>query len=345
MPRFGLDWTLGVFAIFAVIGVFSGCSHDQNTDTANPETGEAIYVWHLPSTFDSLPPVPQDNQMSRARIRLGEALFFDPRLSADGRISCGSCHRPEFAFADTTPVSIGVHGRRDKRNAPSLLNVAYQKRLFMEGGVPSLELQALGPADNPDEMGMLLSDAVSKIAQDRTYTEMAKAAYGGSMDTRTAAYALAAFQRSLISAGSPYDAFLAGDSLVLDPSQRRGMTLFFSEQTACSTCHSGFLFTDQGYHNIGLAETYADPGRGRLTHAPQDDGSFKTPSLRNVAITAPYMHDGSIETLREVIEFFDSGGHPHPNLDQRIKPLGLSDQDKTDMANFLGALTDTVYSK
>ena len=331
--------------IFAMVGVFYACSGSQDSDAVHRDNEGASYVWHVPSTFDSLPPVPHDNKMTPARIRLGEALFFDPRLSADGRISCGSCHRPEFAFADTTPVSIGVHGRRDKRNAPSLLNSAYQKRLFMEGGVPSLELQALGPADNSDEMGLLLSDAVNKIVQDGDYSEMAKAAYGGPMDTRTAAYALAAYQRSLISAGSPYDAFLSGDSQALDASQHRGMNLLFSERTSCTTCHSGFLFTDQGYHNIGLAESYADPGRGRLTHKPQDDGRFKTPSLRNVGITAPYMHDGSIRSLVEVIEFFDSGGHAHSNRDERIRPLDLSDQDKTDIVNFLHALTDTVYAQ
>lgn len=309
----------------------------------NGEAEEGFEL-RVPSTFDSLPHIPADNILTESRIRLGERLFFDKQLSADGNISCGSCHIPAFAYADTVPVSAGVHGRLDFRNSPSLINVGYRKTLFREGGIPSLELQILAPFGNENEMDFGLRDALAYVASEARYRDMILAAYGEEPAPVHIARALACFQRSLVSSGSRYDAWLEGDTEALTASEKRGRTLFFSAETACSDCHSGFLFADDGFYNVGLHAHYEDLGRGRLTAAPGDAGKMSTPSLRNVALTAPYMHDGSISDLETVLKHFNSGGTDHPNKDPRIQPLGLSEADLHDIKHFLIALTDTVYS-
>lgn len=305
---------------------------------------EVDYVLKVPSTFDSLPNIPADNNLTESRIRLGERLFFDKRLSADGNISCGSCHKPALAYADTVPVSSGVHGRLDFRNSPSLLNVGYRKTLFREGGIPNLELQVLAPFGNENEMDFSLRDALAYVSSDAQYRAMFLEAYGGEPAPICIAQALACFQRSLVSSGSRYDAWLEGDNEALSPAEQRGRALFFSPETACSDCHAGFLFADDGFYNVGLYSDYADLGRKRLTAAPEDAGKMATPSLRNVALTPPYMHDGSMPNLETVLRHFNQGGADHPNKDERIRPLGLSESDLEDLRQFLIALTDTVYT-
>ncbi len=297
----------------------------------------------IPATFDSLPNFRADNQLTEARIALGKKLFFDTLLSADGSISCASCHKPGLAYADSVPVSSGVHGRLDNRNSPSLINVAWQKHLFREGGIPSLELQALAPFVNENEMNFTLTQAAASLSADNTYRRMANAAYGTTLGAYEIARALAAFQRSLISTGSAYDAYMLGDTTAISAAAIKGMKLFFSESASCSSCHTGFLFTDQNFYNIGLYETYADEGRGRFTRKEADLGKMKTPSLRNVAITAPYMHDGSIATLDQVLIFFNQGGHLNENKDARIRPLGMSAADLDELREFLASLTDQGY--
>lgn len=304
------------------------------------DTAESSYQIQAPDSFDSLPPIPENNRLTKERIELGRLLFHDKRLSGDGQISCASCHKADLAYADTAPVSTGVHGKLDARNAYSLLNVGYQANLFMEGGISSLELQVVSPFSNENEMDFTLKEAVQSIKTDTVYAELAHLAYGRELDSQTIGMAIASFERSLISSGSRYDDFMAGDSSALNESELRGKSLFYSEKTACSNCHSGFLFTDQNYWNIGLYEKYADEGRGRLTQKAEDLGRFKTPSLRNVAITPPYMHNGSFPTLRDVLGHFNSGGSNHTNKDARIKPLGLSQSELRDLEAFLNALTE-----
>ena len=315
--------------------VFAACS--------TTEAGKD-YKLRVPSSFDSLPHVPDDNRLTRARIDLGRNLFFDPALSADGIISCGSCHKPDLAYADTVAVSAGVHGNLDFRNSPSLVNVAYRKTLFREGGVPSLELQMLAPLGNENEMGLNLQDAVAAMNRKKAYRILADKGYGEPLTPLVMARALASFQRSLVSSGSRYDAFLEGDINALSSREKRGMELFYSEETACGSCHSGFLLADGQFHNIGLYETYSDRGRARLTMNPDDIGKMSTPSLRNVAVTYPYMHDGSMATLDEVLRHYNAGGNMHSNKDLRVRPLELSADQLTDMKSFLQSLTDTVYT-
>ncbi len=312
---------------------------------ARCETIEPSYHIELPHGFDSLPQIPENNQLTEKRVELGRLLFHDTRLSGDGKISCASCHKADLAFADTFAVSPGVHGNTDARNAYSLLNVGYQSNLFMEGGISTLELQVVSPLSNRNEMGFTLKEAAQNFKTDLQYAQLAKAAYGREFDTQVIGMAIACFERSLVSSGGRYDDFVAGDSSALTHSELRGKTLFYGEKTACSTCHTGFLFTDQKYWNVGLYKTYKDEGRARLTQKVADLGRFKTPSLRNVAITPPYMHNGSIKTLMDVLRHFNSGGKNHPNRDERIRALKLSDSELYDLEAFLNSLTDKELEK
>jgi len=312
---------------------------------ASTEEESQHKAWYpsLPGTFDSLPAMPDDNQLTQARIELGRLLFHEPLLSGDASVSCASCHKENLAFADNRRVSSGVHGRLDKRNSPSLVNVAYQKRLFMEGGVPNLEIQVLAPFGNANEMDFTLTAAAKLLQQDVVYRSLAREAYSSEINGFVISRALSAFQRSLISSGSLYDQFLLGDSIAIPAAAQRGSKLFYNDDIACGSCHSGFLYTDQEFYNVGLYIEYADEGRGRLTQNSDDLGKIKTPSLRNVAITAPYMHDGSVATLDEVLQHFNKGGLGHPNQDSRIKPLNLDEYQLSDLKAFLESLTDTIY--
>lgn len=279
--------------------------------------------------------------MTPERILLGRTLFYDPILSADRSVSCASCHKPALAFADSVPVSPGAHGEMGNRNTPSLFNVAWYPHFFAEGGVPSLELVVVGPIQTDAEMGFNLGDAVRRLEADSVYRRLFREAYDTLPSTYTLVRTLGAFQRSLLSADSPYDRFLRGDSAALTPIQKRGKTLFFSEELACAGCHSGFLFSDFGFHNVGLSAA-ADPGRFRLTSVLADSGKFKTPSLRNVAVTAPYMHDGSLPDLETVLDFYAAGGGNDAHKDARIRPFSLPPADKAALLAFLQSLTDSV---
>lgn len=279
--------------------------------------------------------------MSHDRILLGRKLFYDPILSANGTVSCASCHNPRFAFADSVAFSRGTHGQAGTRNTPSLYNVAWYPYFFAEGGVPTLELVSVAPIQTDVEMGFNLAQAVHRLEADSEYVRLFKKAYDTVPSTYTLVRALGAFQRSLVSADSPYDRYLRGDSLRLTAQAKRGMALFFSDSLGCARCHSGVLFSDFGFHNVGLSSK-ADPGRFRLTSVPSDSGKFKTPSLRNVALTAPYMHNGSLADLPAVIDFYAAGGGSDAHKDGRMKPFSLSPDDKRALLAFLHSLSDSV---
>jgi cytochrome c peroxidase len=319
--------------LIAVLIVLAGCG-DQ------PVFVDESIVVRVPARF---PPIhyPDDNHPTKLRILLGRKLFYDVRLSENNSIHCGSCHALSAAFTDGRATSTGMHGFAGKRNAPSLANVAWTPRLMMEGGVPSLETQVLAPLHDTLEMGASMMLAVDKLNLDVELRALSKAAYGrDSIDPYVITRALAAFQRTFLSGDSRYDRYKQNYATELSEQEILGMQLFFSEQTQCGSCHPDVLMSDFGYYNIGLYENYADNGKERATGRPEDIGKFKTPSLRNVALTAPYMHDGSLWSLSEVVAFFNAGGHPHPNKDQRIRPLGLSQQQQDDLVAFLNTLTD-----
>lgn len=326
---------------FAIIWLFAGCQSEKSVQEKTLST--TTYHWNLPDHFPE-PEVPADNAMTQERVDLGRRLFYEPLLSLDSTISCANCHQLPFAFSDPDKVSAGVHGRRGFRNSPTLTNIAYNEHFFFDGGIPSLELQVLAPLDNADEMQLNIHKAALRLREDSTYLYLFQKAYGRQPDSYSIVRALAAFERTMISANSPYDRWVQGDSSALTPAAQRGLQLFMSDNLQCSQCHSGFNFTNNGFAHNGLHSDYSnDPGRRRVTMKESDVGKFKVPTLRNVEVSAPYMHDGSIPTLVAVIDHYASGGQPHPNKSPLITGFSLTDDEKHDLIAFLHSLTDQSF--
>jgi len=296
-----------------------------------------------PKGFPSIQ-FPEDNAYSAARWKLGKKLFYDKALSIDSTVSCASCHLPSNSFADPRKVSIGVQGKLGTRNSPSLANIGYHPYFTREGGVPSLEMQVLVPIQEHNEFGFNILAIGERLRKNKEYTQLSQDAYAKDIDYNTLVRALSTFERSLITGNSPYDKFVYHkQNQALSASAKKGMALFFSAKTNCSKCHSGFNFTDYAFQNNGLYAKYSDPGRQRLTKVASDIGKFKVPSLRNVEVTAPYMHDGSVNTLDEVIEHYSKGGMNHKNQSTIIQPLNLSSEEKQDLKAFLLSLTDHEF--
>jgi cytochrome c peroxidase len=290
--------------------------------------------------------VPKDNPQSPDKIQLGRKLFYDPRLSADDSISCSSCHQQQFAFSNAgNAVSSGIRGQKGSRNAPSLGNVAWKKSFFWEGGSPSLELQAMGPLTAHDEMGIEPSALVTKLKKIPEYNKLFSSVFKEGISMSNITKAIASFERTLITNRSPYDQYQQGNEKAMSESAIRGLELFLGESGDCFHCHNGFNFTTETLHNTGLKLTNPDLGLARLTGRKSDEGKFKTPSLRNVAITAPYMHDGSVPTLELALEHYNKGGLDNPNVDKLMRPLGLSKAEIGDLIEFLKALTDIEFTR
>ena len=322
----------------AIISLFESCQKDEAINSTSDEG----YQLDVPLGFE-YPEIPDDNPLTAAKIALGKELFYDPILSRDNTISCGSCHIQNHGFADVEPFSLGVDNELGERNAPTLTNVAYKPHYFKDGGIPTLELQILAPFDSELEFDLNIVDAVERLKADEDYSNKFQAVFDSEPTAFGLTRAIAAFERTLLSGNSRFDQhFIQGNS-VLTESELRGYDLFQSDELNCSSCHSGIMFTDYSYQNIGLKEYYSDSGRARITVNQADAGKFEVPTLRNVALTAPYMYDGSIETLEEVIDFFAEGGSDHPNKSELITGFNLSDQDKTDLIAFLNSLTDQEF--
>lgn len=302
---------------------------------------DSPYWLHLPPGFP-MPEIPEDNELTEARVALGKRLFYDPVLSADSSISCGSCHKQALAFADDAAISPGIHGRLGFRNSPTLANVAYLGRVNKDGGVAKLDLQAIVPIEDENEMGFSILLAADRLARLPDYRDDFNRAYGQAPSPFGITRALGAFMRTLISGDSRYDRSEQGLES-LSASELRGQALFFSSRTDCSSCHGGFNFTDDSFRNNGLYETYKDEGRRRVTALDADIGKFRVPSLRNVDRTAPYMHDGSLASLAEVLSHYNVGGSNHANQDPLIRPLGLSPAELEDLEAFLLTLTDEGF--
>ncbi len=316
--------------------VVAGCGKNDGPDLA--PAGD-LFTLQVPAGFP-LPPHRADNPMTVASVQLGKALFFDERLSLGRGFSCASCHRPGSAFSDTVALSTGVHGMPGMRNAPSLANVAYHPLLNSDGGAPTLEQQVFVPLFDQAEMDSDPQQVVEVLRTDPQVAAQSMRAYGRPFDLYVLTRSIANYERSLIGGRSRYDRYLQGDGNAMNHAEVRGMALF-NGMAGCSACHGGFNLSDHAFHNIGLtADDAADPGRQRITLHPQDRGKFKTPSLRNIARTAPYMHDGSMATLEEVIAHFNAGGQDNPNKDQRMSPLHLNPDQMQDLAAFLNALND-----
>ena len=281
---------------------------------------------------------PADNPNNAAAASLGERLFFDPILSVDSSISCGSCHKPELGFATNDKVTPGVDGVLGKRNSPSLLNVGFQPYFMREGGVPSLEMQVLVPLGDATEMAHNVVDAVRRLNRNTSYRNEFLTVYGDTASAFLLVRALANFERTLVDFDAPFDHFIQGDATALSNEAIKGGKLFYGK-AACVQCHSGVLLTDFGFANNGTAIVDStDYGRELLTNESSDRYIFKIPSLRKVQITAPYMHDGSVSTLADVVEQYNTGGANHSYTDSRIEPLGLSVSEKAQLVSFLEAL-------
>ena len=290
------------------------------------------------------PTAPEGNEFTKLRWDLGKKLFFDKALSIDNSISCASCHHPELAFSDDKSVSLGVENRAGTRNSPTLANLVYHPYFTREGGVPTLEMQILVPIQEHNEFDFNILLIANRLSQDTTYVRMAQEAYDREPDAFVITRALACFERSLLSGYSLYDQFVNHNKAdALSTAQIKGMNLFFSDRTNCATCHSDFNFTNYAFENNGLYEDYEDEGRFKLTGEEADRALFKVPTLRNVAATAPYMHDGSVGTLEDVIEHYNSGGKNHPHKSELIQPLNLSASEKEDLKQFLQSLTDEHF--
>lgn len=290
--------------------------------------------------------IPMDNPVTPSKVLLGKRLFFDKRLSKDETISCATCHNPVYGFSNGKTVGEGVLGLKGSRNVPSIINRLFGKSQFWDGRSETLESQALFPLLNPSEMAITEELLLQKLKKDIIYQKLFRDAFGTEPTLEGVSKAIASFERTLLSGSAPFDYYeWAGEKDALSESAMRGLVLFRGK-ARCSTCHIGTNFTDEKFHNLGAGEGdgQRDLGRAQVTEASTDFGKFKTPTLRNITLTAPYMHDGSLETLEAVIEFYDQGGIPNPNLDEEMKPLELTDQEKADLLEFLKCLTGPIIS-
>ena len=326
-----------IIACFSIITFLIGCTENMESELFDP------YTTNLPSSFSEVTH-PDNNEFTEARWALGKKLFYDEVLSIDSTLSCASCHKSELSFSDDVAFSKGVKNRDGVRNAPSLANVAYHPYFTREGGVPTLEQQVLVPLQEHNEFDFNIVLAGERLARDSIYIAMSMAAYNRVPDYYVITQALANFERSLISKTSPFDSYLfESESNAISTSQKRGMKLFYSDRTNCFQCHSGPNFTNYAFENNGMYENYPDEGRRRLTGLESDEARFKVASLRNCEVTAPYMHDGSINSLAEVIEHYNTGGKEHIIKSEHIRPLNLNTEEKEDLLAFLLALTDNKF--
>lgn len=327
--------TLRMIAAVAMLGLL-GCSTE-------PDTASDQWPSNLPPV-----PVPANDQLSDAKVQLGRALFYDARLSRDGSVSCASCHRQEAAFSDAgRQTSAGVDGQLGNRNSPMIVNSAYQPYFFWDGRAATLEEQALAAFLSKTEMAADTVAVAALLRSPAYQTQWMQAFNDTTVTMLMAMRAIAAFERTLVSANSPYDRYVRGDNQAMTDSQKRGMTLFFSNATMCSNCHGGPNFTDHSFRNVGLFRHYFDRGRYSVTKNPDDEALFKTPTLRNIALTPPYMaggdsDDGELWTLEQVVDHYAKGGFSFHTQDARVRKLALTDAQKADLVAFMHALTDST---
>ena len=296
-----------------------------------------------PQRLGPLPPVvaPPNNPPSSVKIHLGKMLYFDARLSADITVSCATCHNPAMGWSDAGPTSKGIKGQLGGRRAPPVSNSAYSPLQFWDGRAPSLEEQAKGPIQNPIEMGNTHEVMIRTLADIPGYVEEFKKVFGeGQMSVQQVADAIAAFERTVVTTDSRFDRYARGDQQALTVEEKQGLEIF-NGKGHCTACHWGPYFSDGRFHNLGVpAKDPKNPDEGRyvVTKNPRDKGAFKTPTVRDAALRAPYLHDGSEKSLESLIEFYDRGGGKDPNLDPLMVPLGLSKQEKTALVAFIKAL-------
>lgn len=290
-------------------------------------------AWRRPETI----PFPKDNPYTPEKAALGKMLFFDTRLSRDRNLSCASCHNPSFGWEVPFATAIGAGGKPLGRHAPTALNQAWSRNLFWDGRAPTLEAQARGPIEAAVEMDLPMAAAVVRLKEVGGYQQAFGAAFPGEgLTEATILKALATFERTIVTGDTPFDRWVRGDAKALSPQARRGFALF-TGKARCAACHSGWNFTDDKFHDIGLDT--ADPGRMGISHDPKDLHAFKTPSLREIASRAPYMHRGQVATLEAVVAHYASGGEKRPSLSALMKPVPLGSDDVADLVAFMRSLS------
>jgi cytochrome c peroxidase len=291
-------------------------------------------------------PTPPTNLGYEQKVELGKQLYFDTRLSKNNSVSCAFCHNPGTGFADARQFSIGAFGTAGGRQAPTVYNTGFIPLQFWDGRAGSLEEQAVGPIHNPVEMAEKHDTVVPKISKIAAYQKQFQLVFGGGASLQHIAEAIAAFERTIVSQNSAFDKYVMGDNGAMSETAVRGLALF-KGKARCILCHNGPNFTDNKFHNLGVPQAgllKEDLGRYMVTKAEKDKGAFKTPTLRSIVETAPYMHDGVFRKLEEVIDFLDQGGGANPHLSPLVKPLGLSVEEKADLIAFLKALTGAPLS-
>jgi cytochrome c peroxidase len=334
----GRTWLVGLFGLLIVAAIAldqrpaSSASDPVVVDgTAVPDIGP------LPTSV----PMPPANLNYKAKVDLGKQLYFDGRLSKNGAISCAFCHNPGTGFADPRQTSIGIGGGVGGRQSPTVYNTGFNHVQFWDGRAASLEEQAIGPIHNPIEMGETHENVVAKLNKIKGYREQFLAVFGTDVNLQGLAEAIAAYERTVISTDSDFDKYVTGNKRAMTESALRGMAVF-KGKGRCLLCHNGPNFTDNQFHNLGVPQVgplKEDLGRYNVTRDERDKGAFKTPTLRSIAETAPYMHDGAFATLEAAVDFLDEGGGANSNLSPLIKKLGLSKGEKTDLVEFLKALS------
>jgi cytochrome c peroxidase len=334
-------WRLFVFGLTAIGLLAAGVQAARARLAADHALIEMKAQYVRP---EGSPPSPEDNQSTPERVALGRQLFFDPRLSGSGAMSCASCHAPDRDWQDGMATAIGRDGRILARRTPTLLNAAWGFPFFWDGRADTLEQQAVIPIEAPGEMNLPHAQAIARIAAVPGYREAFAQSYGGEGVTiNTIGKAIAAFERTLVSGQAPFDRWIAGDERAISEEAQRGFILF-NTSAGCSTCHAGWRFTDDGFHDIGVGRD--DEGRaGVMPGIEQLRFAFKTPTLRNVDQRAPYMHDGSLRTVEDVIDFYAARPVDRPSLSPDLRRIELSAQDRADLVAFLHTLTseDAVH--
>jgi len=316
---------------------FISCSKDVTI----PD--EQIVNLEIPRGFPNIE-LPVNNQLTKAKIKLGKELFFEKLLSSDNSLSCSTCHSQSLAFTDGLSTSVGVDNRNGLRNSLPLFNLAWKRSFFRDGGVQILELVALNSINDHREFDINTDVLLERLQSSPKYSTLFRNTFNDTVTLNGALFALASFQRTLISGNSDYDKYtFYGINNALSAEQIRGKDLFFSSKTDCSSCHGGFNFSNNIFQSNGYFTSYPDSGRQRITLNESDRGKFLIPSLRNIAFTAPYMHDGSIASLNEIIDNYNNGNSNFVNKSPLIRSLGLTLLEKSDLLAFLNSLSDMEF--
>lgn len=331
---------LGLAAILGSSLVIAACGTSTPAPSEPAAATEAVtYVQHDPSkVFSTLGamPIPEDNPMTPEKIELGKMLYFDPRLSGDDTISCASCHEPAKGWSDNRRTFLGFQGHVGARNSPTIINSGFYSLQFWDGRMKTLEQQALGPIQDKGEMNLSLEELIVKLNAVPEYVDRFQQVFGTEITTDGVAKAIAAFERTIVIDDTDFDKYLKGNKSAMSADAIAGMELF-AGKAGCIACHNGPSLSDNNFHNVGVVSE--DKGRFGFTGNPEDNGKFKTPQLRGIGHTAPYMHAGQLATLEDVVDFFNKGGDAHSNKSVLIQPLNLTATEKSNLVAFLNALT------